>query len=92
MLMRPTEELVRTACAEFDLENSEVEQALTELFSQYPRNSDLRRVLLKVVAVNSLYSTQIFVYSEKVPNVVDVARHIYKNAEAIDSALAAGFT
>jgi hypothetical protein len=89
-LTTPTEERVRTACKEFDRENLDVEEALKELFNQYPSNSDMRHVLLKVVALNSLYSTQIFVYSEKVPNVLDVAQHIHKNAKEIDSALAVG--
>jgi hypothetical protein len=89
-LTTPTEELVRAACEEFDRDDPAIEQALTELFDQYPDNSDLRHVLLKVVALNSLYSTQISVYSETIPNVMDVSRHIYQNYHEIDLALAAG--
>ena len=63
---------------------------LKELFNQYPGNRDLRHVLWKAVTLNSLYSTQIPIHSEERPNIVDVARHIHKNAEKIDSALAAG--
>jgi hypothetical protein len=85
----PTEELVRAACVEFDRQNSVIEEALTELFSQYPDNSVLRHVLLKVVALNSLYSTQIGVYCEAIPNIVDVARHIHQNFRAIDAGLGA---
>jgi hypothetical protein len=87
-LTTPTKEIVRAACEKFDRDNSVVEEALKELFNQYPSNNDVRHVLLKVVALNSLYSTQIFVYSEKIPNVVDMARHIHE--QDIDSALAAG--
>ena len=86
----PTAERVRAACKEFDREELAIEQALKELFSQYSGNSDLSHVLLKVVALNTLYSTQIFAHSEKLPNVVDVARHIHKNAKKIDAALAVG--
>src|SRR5208282_2233175 len=79
----PTAKLVRAACKQFDEENLTVEQALKELFNQYPGNNDLPHVLLKVVALNRLYSTQIFA-------VLDVARHIHRHAQEIDSALAAG--
>jgi hypothetical protein len=90
MLTTPTGELVRAACEEFDRDNTVIEQALAELFKQYPENGVLPHVLLKVVALNTLYSTQIRLYSEKVPNLMDVARHIQENAEDIDSALAVG--
>jgi hypothetical protein len=82
-------ERIRAACEAFDRDNPVVEPALTELFTQYPGNDDIRHVLLKVVALNALYSTQIFIYSERVPNVLDVALHIHKNAQEIDSALTA---
>jgi hypothetical protein len=65
-------------------------RALTELFKQYPGNSVLPHVLLKVVAVNTLYSTQIRAYTEKIPNLMDVAAHIHRHAEDIDSALESG--
>jgi hypothetical protein len=83
ILRRPTLDLVTAACEKFDKENLIIEQALKELFNQYPHNSDLSRVLLKVVALNRLYSTQILA-------VMDVAQHIHRNAQDIDSALAAG--
>ncbi len=79
----PTPELVKAACKAFDLEYAIVERALENLFSQYPSNSDHSHVLLKVVALNRLYTTQIFA-------VHDVARHIHEQAEEIDAALAAG--
>jgi hypothetical protein len=88
----PTAELVRAACEKFDREEWEIENALKELFSQYPGNGNLSHVLLKVVTLNSLYSTQIRAHSETIPNLLDVARHIHTNAKKIDSALAAGST
>ena len=79
----PSAEKVKAACEQFDRENEAAELALTELFQQYPDNTDLRHVLLKVVAVNSLYHTSVYALDT-------VARHIHANAKEIDSALAAG--
>jgi hypothetical protein len=79
----PTEDLVATAVKKFDEENAVVEQALKDLFNQYRRNDNHSHVLLKVVALNRLYSTQILA-------VHDVARHIYQQAQDIDSSLAIG--
>lgn len=73
MLTTPTPELVRAACEEFNRDNMLVEQALTELFNQYPDNGVLSHVLLKVVTLNALYSTQIRAYSEAIPDLTDVA-------------------
>src|ERR1035438_5785168 len=89
-LREPTPQRVQDACELFNRENVEIEQALKELFTQYPGNSDPRHVLLKVVALNSLYSTQITAHSQKIPNVVDLAQHICAKAHDIDSALAIG--
>jgi hypothetical protein len=75
---------VTAACDKFDRENEIIERALKELFNQFPGNSDPSHVLLKVVTLNRLYSTQILA-------VTDVAQHIHRNAQGIDSALAAGF-
>jgi hypothetical protein len=82
-LQTPTVERIQAACEKFDHDNELTEQALTELFRQYPRNDDPRHVLLKVVAINSLYHTSIFA-------VETVARHIHANGKEIDAALAAG--
>jgi hypothetical protein len=83
ILRTPNPELVRAACEVFESDNNVAEQALGELFGLFPTNADLPHVLLKVVVLNRLYSTQIFA-------VMDVARHIYANAEIIDRALACG--
>jgi hypothetical protein len=79
----PTAQLVDEAIKKFDEENAVVEDALKKLFTQYPANTNLSHVLLKVVALNRLYSTQIFA-------VVDVAQHIHRNGTEIDSSLAIG--
>ena len=83
VLRRPTVDLVTKACNEFDKQNLIIERALEELFNQFPGNSDLSHILLKVVALNRLYSTQILA-------VMDVTQHIHRNAQDMDSALAAG--
>jgi hypothetical protein len=54
---------------------SDPDRALTELFAQYPKNDNFVHVLLKVVALNALYSLRIRVYGDH-PTVYDVARHI----------------
>jgi hypothetical protein len=82
-LKLPTPELVKAACQQFDSENTLAEQTLTELFELYPKNDNSRHVLLKVVAVNSLYRTHIFALEP-------VAEHILLHHKDIDAALAAG--
>lgn len=82
-LTAPTADLVRSACAEFDRENEVTEKALTDLFAAYPANVDPSRVLLKVVALNSLYSTRILA-------VLKLAHHIADQGPALDAALSAG--
>jgi hypothetical protein len=82
-LQIPTPDKVKAACERFDRENEAAELALAELFQQYPDNTDLRHVLLKVVAINSLYHTHILALDA-------VARHIHANSKEIDAALAAG--
>src|SRR5580658_4054259 len=79
----PSPKAVKAACEKFDHENALIEQSLAELFRQYPRNGDIRHILLKVVAVHSLDHTHIFPLDA-------VARHIYTDIPEIDSALADG--
>jgi len=79
----PTADHILAACEKFDKQNAVVEQALTELFCQYPRNDNNSHVLLKVAALNALYSTRILALQ-------DVAHHIYERGKHIDSALALG--
>ena len=83
VLDTPTAERVKATNAKFDVENELTEETLGELFRLNPQNGNLRHVLLKVVAVNSLYHTCIFALDT-------VARHIHANHEQIDAALAAG--
>lgn len=53
-----------------DLRNyRDQEAALTWLFKTYPHNTDLNQVLIKVTALNALYSTYIF-------HITETARHV----------------
>jgi hypothetical protein len=79
-LQLPTPESVQSACERFDQQHQLAESALQELFRLFPSNDDLNHVLLKVVAVNSLYGTCIFANEE-------VARHIHARHAEIDKAL-----
>ena len=73
MLPIPTIDLVQAECDAFDEEpfTKLGEQALAQLREQFPRNVEVSHILLKVLALNQLYSTRI--------NYIDVdplARHI----------------
>jgi hypothetical protein len=91
-LTTPCDKNVTAACKKFDRENRTIEESLTALFRQYPHNTDPHHVLLKVIALNALYSTRIPVYSEKIPNALDMTHHIHQHGPEIDSALASGST
>lgn len=71
MLPRPTVELVEAECKAFDLENWLAEEALGQLRAQFPLNTDIRHVLLKVLVLNKLYGTMI-----RDIEVETVAKHI----------------
>ena len=74
----PTVDNVNQACKQFDAWKDNPDPALTELFAQCPKNSAAHsnQVMLKVVALNAFYSTQIPIYSNRVPTVYEVVRHI----------------
>lgn len=55
-----------------------------------PQNTTEHYVFLKVATLNSLYSTQMPVYSPNKADVGDLARYIWQNGQAIDHALATG--
>ena len=82
-VLTPSPALVNEACERFDRENQVVETALADLFTQHPTNLDPSQVLLKIVALNTLYSTRILA-------VLKVARHIHELGAKLDEALAAG--
>ena len=76
IVIKPSADDIRQADAEFDSENKILEEALKELFGQYPHNTQPAQVLLKVTALNALYSTQIPLYRKSIPTIFDVVEHI----------------
>jgi hypothetical protein len=83
LLPIPSPERVKDACGKFDQKYKIIEDALKELFGQYPSNANLSHVLLKVVALNRLYSAGVLA-------VEALADHIHGLRGDIDSALDAG--
>jgi len=55
----PTEDVVKAYINQFDQSQTPVERALSKLFGLFPANTVLDEVLLKVVALNTLYVTGI---------------------------------
>jgi hypothetical protein len=82
-LPKPTIELVRELGTQFDSDHNTalIEYTLARLVGQFPRNEDIRDVLLKVTTINALYSTNIYA-------VVALAEHIAQLN--IDSLLVSG--
>jgi hypothetical protein len=76
VITNPTAKDIDDACKKFAGDINEPDPALNLLFDKYPKNIDFDHVLLKVVALNALYSTMIRVNSKLTPTVYDVARHI----------------
>jgi len=56
----PEIDFVRAKIDTFDNENRSIENGLTQLIRCFPKNNDLGQVRVKVVAINSLYSTNIW--------------------------------
>lgn len=83
VLIAPNAQLIAKACEDFDRENLVTETALAELLAAYPGNDNPSHVLLKVVALNSLYTTRILA-------VLKLASHIAAQGAALDAALASG--
>jgi hypothetical protein len=75
----PTSAAIETACTAFD---PLYEEALADLLNAFPRNNKLPQLLIKVVALNRLYSTQIL-------GVENMARHMATIAN-LDARLADG--
>ena len=83
MLRRPTADLVREYIRKFDDDSNAAaaDEAIGLLFKSYPRNEEYTHVLLKAIAINSLYAA-------KVMAIVSLAKHITKRA--IDKRLVNG--
>jgi hypothetical protein len=83
LLPLPSVERVKAASEKFDQKYKVIEEALGELFGNYPLNTNPSHVLLKVAALNRLYSAGVLAVGV-------LADHIYRNGKEIDLALAAG--
>jgi len=79
----PSTDLIQEYIDKFDHDSEivAVENTLSELFRIYPNNKVLPEILIKVVGINSLYSTNIYA-------TVKVAHHIL--AQNIDTRLQTG--
>jgi hypothetical protein len=66
---KATPDYAREKITKFETDNRHIESALTQLTNTFRKNESLPHVLLKVAAINSLYSTQIYA--------------VYKTAERI---------
>jgi hypothetical protein len=76
VILHPCAGDILAACERFDEENAPIEKALEDLIKAFPRNTEIQHVLLKVMAINALYSTQIPIYSPRIPTLFEVADHI----------------
>jgi hypothetical protein len=76
----PTVDGIARASKQFDSdpETKVTEGALADLFTTYPGNTNEAHVLLKVMAVNDLYSTRIPLRARELPNVFDLAKCLSK--------------
>jgi hypothetical protein len=72
----PTPNGIAKACERFNREYKVIEDALTDLFAKYPSNTIEAEVLLKIITLNDLYSTQIPIRARDRPNVFDIAARI----------------
>jgi hypothetical protein len=61
LLPAPTVELVEAECRKFDSDASTKlgEEAIAQLREQFPRNTEVSHVLLKILVLNKVYSTRI---------------------------------
>jgi hypothetical protein len=87
-LQKPTLDLVEEIGKRFD-NNVLVklaDEALAKLFMAFPENTDLSQILLKVVSLNSIYATNISLYTANFTRIEKMAQHIYENN--IDALLA----
>jgi hypothetical protein len=88
IVTKPTEQDIFEAGQWFDTEFCYCEGAMKDLFQAFPNNTKIHQVYLKIVALNTLYSTQIPLYNSQVPSLWEVADHIV--AIGIDPMLSSG--
>lgn len=72
-LPEPTLASAKEKIQEFDRDNYALESGLKQLIEAFPQNLDLGQILVKVSAINALYSTSIFGLFEVAKVISDVA-------------------
>jgi hypothetical protein len=90
LLPIPTVELVQEVGRQFDNDflTRLADGALAELFDAFPANTDLSQVLLKVVALNSIYATNVSLYTADLKRIEKMAQHIFESG--VDALIAKG--
>ncbi len=83
MVTIPTVQAVKEALNAFSAEYEVDERALSELVRLFPRHDDAACVLLKVMAVNALYSTTVYAFKS-------LAKVMHENKELLDQWIDAG--
>lgn len=64
-LITPSDTVIREYCLKFLSSNAEISDiAIRKLINVFPLNTNLEEILLKSIAINTLYSTNIFKISE----------------------------
>ncbi len=81
-LQLPTPQLALVYVQRFDTDQAVVEMALAKLFGTFPNNTSADEVLLKVVALNSLYATNIYATREVADNIfrLDIDRKLEQHS------------
>src|SRR3989304_5685699 len=89
-LPHPKTDTVNYCISKFDQEQAIVEIALTKLFAQYPLNTALDEVLIKVTALNDMYRTSIWATYKVAERIheLDVDPKIRKGEPEIVNAIA----
>jgi hypothetical protein len=69
---RPTPHLVEKSCLEFDAQDAGYDAAVQLVFKQWPLSTVRAEILVKVVVLNRLYSTNIYNVSTAVDRILEL--------------------
>ncbi|MBO5609300.1 MAG: hypothetical protein J5929_02840 [Eubacterium sp.] len=80
--------LIDDYISKFDKKEKNVEEALKTLIENYPKNTDINEVMIKVAAIDSMYSTQLNrkIARDKISHVTVMSERI-KELKQIDKCL-----
>jgi hypothetical protein len=82
-LPKPTLELVLAEGERFDHDYEVTEGALAELIKQFPRNTDRSQVLLKVAAINQLYTVNVYAVRIVADHIADLKIDAHLDAGSV---------